>query len=192
MVPSDLSEQDMEDIHSSIHTVHDRSERLYQFVEKYRSLTRIPPPQKEKIHVHGLAKNVYELFRKELDDKGIQFFIGKMGDYAVIDADSSLIEQVLINLVKNSIEALYGRENGEIHLSVKDTPRNIVITLEDNGPGIQPSDIQDIFLPFFTTKKEGMGIGLSLSRQIMNLHGGTLSVESVLGERTSFSLVFNK
>jgi two-component system nitrogen regulation sensor histidine kinase NtrY len=190
--PSDLSEQDMEDIHSSIHTVHDRSEGLYQFVEKYRSLTRIPPPQKGKIHVQGLANNVYELFRKELDDKRIQFFIGKMGDYAVIDADLSLIEQVLINLVKNSIEALYGRENGEISLSVKDTPRHIVITLEDNGPGIQPSDIQDIFLPFFTTKKEGMGIGLSLSRQIMNLHGGTLSAESVPGESTAFSMVFNK
>jgi len=99
---------------------------------------------------------------------------------------------VLINLVKNSIEALDGRKDGKISLSVNETANHIVIKEEDNGPGIQPSDIQDIFLPFFTTKKDGMGIGLSLSRQIMNLHGGTLSVESVPGERTVFSLVFNK
>jgi signal transduction histidine kinase len=190
--PSDLSEQDMEDIHSSIQTVHDRSERLYLFVEKYRSLTRIPPPQKEMILVQGLVKNVYELLRRELDDKGIKFIAGKVDHKPVIDADPSLVEQVLINLVKNSIEALNGRINGEIRLTVTESANHIVIKEEDNGPGIQPSDIQDIFLPFFTTKKDGMGIGLSLSRQIMNLHGGTLSVEIVPGERTSFSMVFNK
>ena len=190
--PSNLSEQDMEDIHSSIHTVHDRSERLYHFVEKYRSLTRIPPPEKVKIPVQELVKNVYELFRKELEDKGILFITGKMDDETVIDADPSLIEQVLINLVKNSIEALEGRKDGKISLSVNETANHIVIKEEDNGPGIQTSDIQDIFLPFFTTKKDGMGIGLSLSRQIMNLHGGTLSVESVSGKRTVFSLVFIK
>jgi nitrogen fixation/metabolism regulation signal transduction histidine kinase len=190
--PSDLSEQDIEDVHSSIQTVHDRSERLYQFVEKYRSLTRIPPPQKDKIPVQGLLKNARELFHKELEDKGIQYIIGKMDDETVIDADPSLIEQVLINLVKNSIEALEGRKDGMISLSINETANHIVIKEEDNGPGIQLSDIQDIFLPFFTTKKDGMGIGLSLSRQIMNLHGGTLSVESVPGEKTAFSLVFNK
>jgi nitrogen fixation/metabolism regulation signal transduction histidine kinase len=188
--PSDLSEQDMEDIHSSIHTVHDRSERLYLFVEKYRSLTRIPPPKKVMIPVQELVKNVYELFRKELEDRGNLFITGKMDDETVIDADPSLIEQVLINLVRNSIEALEGRKDGRIEFLVKETANNIVIKEEDNGPGIQPSNIQDIFLPFFTTKKDGMGIGLSLSRQIMNLHGGTLSVESVPGERTEFSMVF--
>jgi len=190
--PADLSLQDMEDIHSSVQTIHDRSERLYQFVEKYRSLTRIPPPQKEKIHIHELVKNVYELFRKELDEIGMQFIAGKIDQKTFIDADPSLIEQVLINLVKNSIEAMYGRKNGKISLSVIDTTKHIVITLVDNGRGIQASDIQDIFLPFFTTKKEGMGIGLSLSRQIMNLHGGTLSAESVPGESTGFSMIFNK
>lgn len=190
--PSDLSEQDMEDVHSSIQTIHDRSERLYQFVEKYRSLTRIPPPRKDKIPVQGLLKNTGKLFHKELEDKGIQFITPKLDDKTFIDADASLIEQVLINLVKNSIEALDGRKDGKIGLSVNETANHIVIKEEDNGPGIQPSDIQDIFLPFFTTKNDGMGIGLSLSRQIMNLHGGTLSVESVPGERTTFNMVFYK
>ena len=83
-------------------------------------------------------------------------------------------------------------DHGKIIISMKEASNRSVIRVEDNGPGIQPADIQDIFLPFFTTKKDGMGIGLSLSRQIMNLHGGTLSVESMPGERTVFSLVFNK
>jgi nitrogen fixation/metabolism regulation signal transduction histidine kinase len=190
--PWQLSEQDVEDIHSSIQTVHERSERLYHFVEKYRSLTRIPPPKKGKISVQGLMKNTGELFRNELENNGIQLVTENMDEVTVIDADPSLIEQVLINLVKNSIEALDGRKDGKIILSVRETANHIVIKVVDNGPGIQPSDIQDIFLPFYTTKKNGMGIGLSLSRQIMNLHGGTLSVESEPEERTAFSLVFNK
>lgn len=190
--PSDLSNQDIEDVHSSIHTVHDRSERLYQFVEKYRSLTRIPPPSKEKIPVHELVKNISELFRSALENNGIRFQTGKMDEDIIIEADPSLIEQVLINLVKNSMEALKGIENGKISLSVRETINHIVIREEDNGSGIEASDIQDIFLPFFTTKEDGLGIGLSLSRQIMNLHGGTLSVESIPGEKTAFSLVFNK
>ncbi len=190
--PSDLSEQDMEDIHSSIQTVHDRSERLYHFVEKYRSLTRIPPPEMENVSVWGLIKNTGDLFREELKNKEIRLIIENMDDQTVIDADPTLIEQVLINLVKNSIESLDGRTDGKIRLSAKETGNHITITVDDNGQGIQPSDLQDIFLPFFTTKKDGMGVGLSLSRQIMNLHGGTLSVESMPGQGTALSLVFNQ
>ena len=104
-----LSEQDMEDIHSSIHTVHDRSERLYHFVEKYRSLTRIPPPKIEKISVGSILKNIGELFSTELHEKGIQLQLAKKDDSVEINADPSLIEQVLINLVKNSIHALDGK-----------------------------------------------------------------------------------
>jgi two-component system nitrogen regulation sensor histidine kinase NtrY len=190
--PGQLTEQDVEDIYSSVQTVHERSERLYHFVEKYRSLTRIPPPKKGKIPVQDLMKNAVDLFRNKLENNDIQLVTIKTDDGIIIDADPSLIEQVLINLVKNSIEALNGRKDGKISLSVEETTNQIVIKVEDNGPGIQPSDIQDIFLPFFTTKKDGMGIGLSLSRQIMNLHGGTISVESIPEEKTAFNLVFNK
>lgn len=190
--PSDLSNQDIEDIHSSIRTVHDRSERLYGFVEKYRSLTRIPPPMKERISVQELIRHAGELFRDELGNNGIDLVTALPDATILIDADPSLIEQVLINLVRNSMEALDGMDHGKIIISMKEASNRSVIRVEDNGPGIQPADIQDIFLPFFTTKKDGMGIGLSLSRQIMNLHGGTLSVESMPGERTVFSLVFNK
>jgi two-component system nitrogen regulation sensor histidine kinase NtrY len=190
--PSDLSYQDVEDIHSSIRTVHERSERLYGFVEKYRSLTRIPPPRKEKITVPELVKNIRELLRHDLEERGIRLETGWMDDHCAVDADPSLIEQVLINLVKNSLEALEGMHDGKIIISFIETANHLVIRVEDNGPGIQPVDMQDIFLPFFTTREDGMGIGLSLSRQIMNLHGGTLSAESIPGERTVFSLIFNR
>jgi two-component system nitrogen regulation sensor histidine kinase NtrY len=190
--PSDLSRQDIEDIHSSIRTVHDRSERLYGFVEKYRSLTRIPPPRKERISVQGLIKHAGELFRDELGNNGIELVTELPDDTTFIDADPSLIEQVLINLVRNSMEALDGMDHGKIIISMKVATNRSVIRVEDNGPGIQPADMQDIFLPFFTTREDGMGIGLSLSRQIMNLHGGTLSAVSIPGEKTVFSLVFNR
>jgi len=190
--PSDLSEQDMEDIHSSIHTVHDRSERLYQFVEKYRSLTRIPPPIIEKISPGAIVKNIGELFRPELHEKGIQYQVEIKDDLIKINADPSLIEQVLINLVKNSIYALGGKENGVIRIDTRETKYHTYLCIEDNGSGFDPSQALDIFLPFFTTKDDGLGVGLSLSRQIMNLHGGTLTAESNPGEKTIFSLVFNK
>ena len=189
---SELTEQDIEDIHSSIQTVHDRSERLYQFVEKYRSLTKIPPPKREQILVLTLIGNIMGLFRNELEEKNIQFKTEQTDDTIFIDADASLIEQVLINLAKNSIHALDGTKNGMIRLLTEETANKIIIKVEDNGSGIEPSVIQDIFLPFFTTKTDGMGIGLSLSRQIMNLHGGTLTAESFPGEKTTFSLVFIK
>ena len=191
-IPSGLSQQDIKDICSSLQTVHDRSERLYGFVEKYRSLTRIPPPKKEEMAVLDLLQHTGELFRNELENNGIKHVTAIPDPTTHIDADPSLIEQVLINLVKNSIEALDGRKDGHIFFIVEETSNHVLIKVVDNGPGIQPADIQDIFLPFYTTKKDGTGIGLCLSRQIMNLHGGTLSVESIPGERTAFSLVFNR
>ena len=190
--PSDLTEQDLEDVHSSIQTVHSRSEKLYRFVEKYRSLTKIPPPRFEKTSLGAMVQHISDLFRNELADKGLQFNLEKKDGDIFIYTDPSLIEQVLINLLKNSMEALEGKRDGKICISMKESANHVVMKIEDNGPGIPPTDAQDIFLPFYTTKEDGMGIGLSLSRQIMNLHGGTLSVRSVQNERTVFSLVFNK
>jgi nitrogen fixation/metabolism regulation signal transduction histidine kinase len=190
--PTALSEQDIEDVYSSLQTVHDRSERLYRFVEKYRSLTRIPPPRKETIVIGELLKSTRELFQHELDSRGIQMLVESAEDVLCIEADPSLVDQVLINLLKNSIEALEDKEDGKIILSAEETANHIILKVLDNGKGIPPSEIQDVFLPFFTTKEDGMGIGLPLSRQIMNLHGGTLSVDSQPGGMTVFSLVFMK
>ncbi len=190
--PAELGEQDLADLHSSIRTVHERSERLYQFVEKYRQLTKVPPPENEMVPVQDLFRGMLVLFRKESEPRHIQLLSDRTDDRLAIDADPSLVEQVLINLVKNSMHALEGVEDGIIKLSAKETNQHVILCVEDNGPGIDPDALQDIFLPFYTTREEGMGIGLSLSRQIMNLHGGILTVDSQPGEKTVFSLVFNK
>jgi two-component system nitrogen regulation sensor histidine kinase NtrY len=192
--PGDLAEKDMEDIHSSIRTVQGRSEKLYKFVEKYRQLTRLPPPQKETILVGNVINDITGLFRKETEDLGITMQSEPVDGIMSIDADPSLIEQVLINLIKNSIHAIEGIEGGKIRILASETKRNIIISVEDNGPGIDPAAIQDIFLPFYTTREEGMGVGLSLSRQIMNLHGGTLTVQSKeagLQDHQDISTIFN-
>jgi nitrogen fixation/metabolism regulation signal transduction histidine kinase len=188
--PMDLKEKDILDIHGSIRTVHSRSERLYQFVEKYRQLTRVPPPEKQKIVVADFLDGIVQLFSREATERGIDIQRAQIDANMSLEADPSLIEQVTINLVKNSIHALENTEKGYIRLLALETKRNLFIKVEDNGKGIEPSELQDIFLPFYSTKEDGMGIGLSLSRQIMNLHGGTLKVESNL--KTVFSLVFQK
>jgi signal transduction histidine kinase len=132
------------------------------------------------------------LFRTETEENKIRFVFEADENSILAEADPSLIEQVLINLIKNSLQSLYKVSNPEIKLAARETADHIYISVEDNGPGIEPGMIQDIFLPFYTTRDEGMGIGLSLSRQIMNLHGGYLSVESTPGKKTVFTMILPK
>ena len=190
--PGELSEQDLADLIISIHTVQERSEHLYNFVEKYRQLTGIPLPVKEEILLFHLLNGMAGLFREELLKNGICLVITPPDNTLRIEGDPSLIEQVLINLIKNSMKALQTTRDPEIRLSAKETQNHATISVADNGEGIEPGMIRDIFLPFFTTHKEGTGIGLALSRQIMNLHGGFLSVESDPGIRTIFTMAFPK
>lgn len=103
--------------------------------------------------------------------------------------DPNLIEQVLINLIKNATEALEGTEKPSILIEAGTTTESSFISITDNGQGIEPELLDEIFVPFFSTKEEGSGIGLSISRQIMRLHGGSISVQSEQGE-TIFQLVF--
>jgi two-component system nitrogen regulation sensor histidine kinase NtrY len=190
--PAELTEKDMKDIYTSIRTVHERSDHLYHFVEKYRQLTKIPPPVRQEINIASLLGNMAELFRTEAEEKKIRFVVDTGENGMVAEADPSLIEQVVINLIKNSIQALHKSSRPEIRLSARETADHLYISVEDNGPGIEPGMLQDIFLPFYTTRTEGMGIGLSLSRQIMNLHGGYLSVESNPGRKTVFTMALPK
>jgi len=190
--PEELSEQDLDDIYTSIRTVNERSDRLFRFVEKYRQLTKLPPPEKEDIDISMLFKSICALHRKEMENYGIRFNLDDPPGGLSITADPSQVEQVLINLINNSIYALRGKDDGVIHLSAEDHARHVDILVTDNGPGIEEGMLQDIFLPFYTTREDGMGIGLSLSRQIMNLHGGYISVKSDPDINTSFVLTFPK
>jgi two-component system, NtrC family, nitrogen regulation sensor histidine kinase NtrY len=142
------------------------------------------------ILVKDLIEKITLLMRPEIKKTTIHFEAHCDFDYLSIEADEEMIEQVLINLVKNSIESLHDSPSGKIELTGLHNGNSVLIQVADNGPGIIKEAMAKIFVPFFTTKKTGSGIGLSLSRQIMQMHQGNLTVESEPGVRTVFTLKF--
>lgn len=157
-----------------------RGKGLISFVQNYRSITRLPKPEFQVVNVRNLFLRVSQLFETQLDGTGIELRVD-CHPSVYINADGSLLEQVMINLVKNSFEALDERESPRVELSAHSVLEQVVIRVSDNGKGIPSELIEDIFVPFFTTKQSGSGIGLSLSRQIVRLHGGSMTVQSAPG-----------
>lgn len=192
--PSALSEVDtenLEDIHSSLETIHKRSEGLLHFVQSYRNLTLIPKPSFKIVRVRELFERVKQLMENRIHEEGIDFFTSIDPDSLEITADPELIEQVLINLAVNALDALKGVEGPRIDLiSQMDARGRVLVKVIDNGAGIVPEAVEKIFIPFYTTKKRGSGIGLSLAKQIMRLHDGTIRVQSNPGAETIFTLRF--
>ncbi len=189
-----LSEDELEtlkDVTMALETIHKRSDGLIHFVDTYRNLTKIPNPDFKIFPVSKLFSNIEQLFKKEIQEKGIIFSTNIKPENFTLSADEQLIEQVIINLVTNSIHALNGIETPQIILEaeIKSNGRK-TITVSDNGPGILKDVLDKIFIPFFTTKPKGSGIGLSLSKQILRLHGGTISAFSEPNKQTSFTLYF--
>lgn len=185
-----LKREAAEDMHLSLQTISRRSEGLIRFVKEFRNLTQIPEPRLVTISVKNLLDEMAMLHKKELADKQISISVSVSPENLSLQADKSMIEQVLINLIKNAIQAFDKEENKVIHLLSfveEDIP---VIIVRDNGSGIDEEALEKIFIPFFSTKKTGSGIGLSLSKQIMRKHEGRISVKSKLGEGTEFSLRF--
>jgi nitrogen fixation/metabolism regulation signal transduction histidine kinase len=179
------------DVQGAVQTIEKRSQGLLQFVDAYRSLTRIPLPTFQIVSIKGLFIQVEELMRQRLSESHIVFEKRIEPESLELTADPVLVEQVLINLILNAAEALQNVSQPIISLSARMGERGrISIEVTDNGPGI-PKEVQEkIFVPFFTTKPNGSGIGLSLSRQIMRLHGGLILLASDPGQRTTFSLRF--
>jgi len=175
---------------SGLQTIRETGEGLIDFVSKYRTLSRLPEPQLTQFKIETLFTRVKELMQEELEKKHILLTTNIPEADPELVADINLVEKVLINLVKNAAEALDQQEYGKIVLKAMKNQDSIFIQVEDNGPGIPADIVDDIFIPFFTTKTSGSGIGLSLSRQIMLQHEGTLSVYSVRGEKTVFTLKF--
>jgi len=171
-------------------TIRKRSAGLSGFVETYKSLTQIPKPNFSIIPVADLIEHIQTLFEDDLKQKGIDLIVSIYPHDLAINADEKLIEQVLINLIKNAVEVLGNIKNSQITIEATQVNDSVDVKIKDNGPGI-PSEMMDqIFIPFFTTKEKGSGIGLSLSRQIMYLHGGSISVKSIPGKETVFTLQF--
>jgi len=179
------------DIHSAIQTIEKRSQGLIHFVESYRKLTRIPKPEFMIFEISSLFERVGQLMGPQIAEKGISFTHRVEPATLELTADPELIEQVLINLLLNAMHAVEGRTGAAITLAAHLNERGrVVIVVIDNGAGILEEVQEKIFIPFFTTRQDGSGIGLSLSRQIMRLHQGTISVHSKPDVETVFSLRF--
>jgi len=189
-----LSEDELDtlnDVTMALETIHKRSNGLIHFVDTYRNLTKIPNPDFKIFPISKLFENIEQLFKKEIQEKGIEFKTNIRPDNFTLSADEQLIEQVVINLVTNSIHALNCSESPQIVLEAEiNSSGRKTIKVLDNGPGILKDVLDKIFIPFFTTKPKGSGIGLSLSKQILRLHGGTISAHSEPNKETSFTLYF--
>ncbi len=189
--PQEVEKEDLEDMHMAIQTIKRRSESLIKFVSDFRNMTRIPFPSKTLFPVKELLEHVHQTMKPDIAKADVKFEMEIEPDNISLNADRDQIEQVIINLMKNAIQAFGEQEDKRMYLRAwMDALSRVHISVEDNGPGIEKEALERIFIPFFTTKKTGSGIGLSLSRQIMRLHKGNLSAQSRMGERTVFSLRF--
>ncbi len=167
----------------AMQTIHRRSKGLLEFVENYRKLTRIPSPVLKQVYVNDLFENLRQLFPEDYID------IKKPEKNFTILIDKAQIEQVLINLIKNAAEACQKQESPKIEVVISQPNKSgTIIEVSDNGCGIMPNAIDEVFVPFYTTKPQGSGIGLSICRQIINRHGGKISVESQEGVGTIFKV----
>lgn len=175
---SALSRDNAEDLLSSVSTIHSRSKGLLKFITSYKEFARPIDARFESVDILKLTERTVTLLQPQLDDLNIELHLDLPSGSQTANADQSLIEQVLINLLKNAMEAVAHDGTGVIRIAVSNRNRCTTIAVADNGPGIDDEILPRIFVPFFTTKPKGSGIGLSLSRQIMKLHNGSIKVQS--------------
>ncbi len=182
---------DSEDILSGISSIRKRSEGLMQFARTYRSLNKVTQINRLPVQIDGLFESIEQLLQPTILEKNItlEFKITEPG--LIIKMDNYLIEQVLINLIINAIEAAEGKENPTVLVTAGKTFKgNFQITVKDNGTGITDEVLDNVFVPFFSTKKRGSGVGLSLSKQIMNLHQGKIQLRNINEGGTEARLIF--
>jgi two-component system, NtrC family, nitrogen regulation sensor histidine kinase NtrY len=187
----DLPPDSISDIRVAIRTIEKRSQGLLHFVDAYRHLTHIPSPVFQQCQVKDLFVRVQTLMRAQLEEARIAWKATLAPDGLELSIDPDLIEQVLINLIRNAIQSMSGQDERSLTIVARmDETGRVQIDVSDNGPGISAEIQPRIFIPFFSTKEDGSGIGLSLSRQIMRLHGGTITCRSQEGHGTTFVLKF--
>lgn len=175
---------------SGLSTIENTGEGLIHFIEEYRKLSSLPPPEKSSFPITDLFGQMQSLFAEECNKNRIQFEVYAGPVKQPLLADRHQIELVMINLIKNAMDSLKESPEPVLRLSASDENGKIRVQVEDNGPGIPEAIKEQIFVPFYTTKNRGSGIGLSLSRQIMNKHNGSIYFTSIPGKKTVFSLSF--
>ena len=186
----ELKQEGAEDLREGLSTIENRSKGLIKFIDAYREYTSLPKPKISVVRLKDVIDKVAQLMRIELKKTDIDFHCECSSEYLTINADVEMIEQVLINLLKNAIEALQETPDPRLELIGRYDDSTVKIEVIDNGPGIIKEALEHIFVPFYTTKRTGSGIGLSLSRQIMQMHNGSITVESEPDVRTIFTLRF--
>ena len=186
----ELDEEDIHDINMAATTIKRRSDGLLDFVKDYRTISNIPIPKLESVNVKSFLSEIHLLMSTAALKAGVNISLLPIPANAMVRMDKKLIEQVMINLINNSTYALQETKDPLIKLSCKVDQNKTVIMVSDNGKGIEEKILNQIFIPFYTTKKHGSGIGLSLSKNIMKKHGGNLLVSSDVGVKTTFSLIF--
>ncbi|UZD24311.1 ATP-binding protein [Algoriphagus halophytocola] len=187
-----ISNQDMEDYLMGISTIEKRSQGLISFVSDFRSLAHIPSPKFTSIAIAKLFDQLEVLLQNQLESHDIELVKDLNPEELVLFGDQTQIEQVLINLAQNAIQAVEDAPEKRVTLrAFIDEAGKIILEVSDTGKGIEEEALSKIFIPFFTTKKKGSGIGLSLSKQIMRRHKGNIQVRSTQGEGTTFKLIFN-
>lgn len=186
----ELKEEGADDLREGLSTIENRSKGLIKFIDAYREYTSLPKPKIATVRLKDLIEHVAHLMKTELKKTHINFSYSCSSEYLTIQADLEMIEQVLINLLKNAIEALAETENPTLELIGRYDENSVKIEIIDNGSGIIKEALEHIFVPFYTTKRSGSGIGLSLSRQIMQMHNGSITVESEPDVKTIFTLRF--
>lgn len=174
-------------LRDGLDTIASSSRSLIQFVESYRNLTRVAPPVKSVFYVRDLASEVMELTSEQLASSGASLSFAERSDDVILFADRGQILQILINLVKNAVQAKARTINMEARIDSSDVT---IIEVSNDGEPISPEAQKQMFVPFYTTKQEGTGIGLAISRQIMRMHNGQISLKSSTAEKTTFSLIF--
>ncbi|MFY0593015.1 MAG: GHKL domain-containing protein [Roseivirga sp.] len=186
---SEITEETLEDLRFSMKTIQKRSEGLLHFVDDYRRLTRIKALELEEVKVKGVLEEIAMLLKSEAEKSAVAITIS-CPEFLIINMDRKLIEQVLINLITNARHALETTENGVIEIRAREDGTSQMIEVIDNGTGIDIDKQEEIFVPFYSTKEQGSGIGLSLSKQIMKKHKGDLTVKSESGAGSTFRLQF--
>ncbi|RYZ31045.1 MAG: HAMP domain-containing histidine kinase [Chitinophagaceae bacterium] len=192
LASAQIQDDAVEDLELGIDTIKRRSEGLLKFAETYRNLNKITTLHLKKIYVRELFANLHQLMQPTFEQKKTELEIILRNPDLQMQADVNLLEQVFINLIVNALEAVKERESPKIILSADQTlDKKIILKVADNGQGMPEEVMDKIFIPFFSTKKNGSGIGLSLCKQIIMLHKGTIQVQSVEGQGTVFVMQFS-
>ena len=181
--------ESLTDLASAVETIARRSDGLLDFVERYRQVARLPQPDRSELSIDTLLEELAQLMRLELAEKNANLELELESGLPVIRADQQMVNQAIINLMRNALDAVKSVEKGYIRIhAVPDFNGGVSITVQDNGCGIPESELEKIWIPFYTTKETGSGVGLSLVRQIAHAHGGAVSIYSVVGEGTAVTI----